>query len=690
MNIEIAIPDRMAQSGKSLLRLMQNNSMPTLDLFVRESIQNSLDARNGSKENVKIDFFLNTFEAKNLSCELEGITEGLRNIFTSDLGRYLAIKDSNTFGLTGELNADCVKNNEYGNLLKLVYEISKAKDSEGSGGSWGLGKTVYFRVGIGLVIYYSRIKLENGKYESRLVACFVEDETSRDAIIPKYNEKNKRGIAWWGKKIDENKTIPITNEEEIEKIIKYFNKLPIFEEKETGTMIIIPYIDEKKLLQDIDYDSKTNLNIPWCKNIEEYLKLSVQKWYIPRLNNEDYDYGEWMEVRFNNIKLSHRDIYPYFSIIQSLYNRASLGDNYIHKSKNKYSDYIEHYNANLNEEDKIKVFTKEINRNSILDDKMIGRISFLLANKKILQMLSPNNCYSPFIYLNLQKYENNRPIITFTRKPGMLVSYETGDLWTKGIQSTNEDEYIIGVFTLNSKNRIKETGQLLEEYIRKSEKADHTSWEDYNISNKSLKIVSKIQDNISKKISEAFIAKEIIDSSLNSSIGSTLAKILLPPQGFGRKSGVVKSKKLISKGNKKASINRLLDGTKYLSTGIELPFEILVKENINKLDVFMQIETETNKISANQWESEIGILPSTIESLEFKFIEQSTSNVINVNGLENEYIIDNTKINILRTRKNKAYGFQLEWKGEPLNLLYKIKIKVLRKDAKVVFDYNYK
>ena len=44
----------------------------------------------------------------------------------------------------------------------------------------------------------------------------------------------------------------------------------------------------------------------------------------------------------------------------------------------------------------------------------------------------------------------------------------------------------------------------------------------------------------------------------------------------------------------------------------------------------------------------------------------------------------------MRTRKNKAYGFQLEWKGEPLNLLYKIKIKVLRKDAKVVFDYNYK
>ena len=45
MKIEIAEPGRMTQSGSSLLKLIQNNNMPALDLLVRESIQNSLDAR---------------------------------------------------------------------------------------------------------------------------------------------------------------------------------------------------------------------------------------------------------------------------------------------------------------------------------------------------------------------------------------------------------------------------------------------------------------------------------------------------------------------------------------------------------------------------------------------------------------------------------------------------------------------
>ena len=158
MDIEIAVPDRMSQSGKSLLSLIQNNSMETLDLLVRESIQNSLDAKDESKDNVKIDFFYNNFESKGLNDELEGISDALNIKYNNESTEYIAIRDTNTVGLTGVLHADEVQNNEYGNLLKLVYEISKAQDSEGAGGSWGLGKTVYFRVGIGLVLYYSRIK----------------------------------------------------------------------------------------------------------------------------------------------------------------------------------------------------------------------------------------------------------------------------------------------------------------------------------------------------------------------------------------------------------------------------------------------------------------------------------------------------------------------------------------------------
>ena len=41
MEIEILKRERMTPSGKAVLRMNQNFSMPILDLFVRESIQNS-------------------------------------------------------------------------------------------------------------------------------------------------------------------------------------------------------------------------------------------------------------------------------------------------------------------------------------------------------------------------------------------------------------------------------------------------------------------------------------------------------------------------------------------------------------------------------------------------------------------------------------------------------------------------
>ena len=186
MRIEIAEPGRMSQSGSSLLRLIQNNKTPVLDLLVRESIQNSLDAHKEDAKAVTVEYLTGTFSSYKLSDELEGISSALVSKFPSRNCQYLAVCDFNTVGLTGEMDVQNVKDNNYGNLLKLVYEICKPQEAEGAGGSWGLGKTVYFRIGIGLVIYYSRIDEGNGKYSSRLAASFVEDENS--PIDEKYAE----------------------------------------------------------------------------------------------------------------------------------------------------------------------------------------------------------------------------------------------------------------------------------------------------------------------------------------------------------------------------------------------------------------------------------------------------------------------------------------------------------------------
>ena len=163
MKIEIAEPGRMTQSGSSLLRLIQNNKTPVLDLLVRESVQNSLDAHKPGAKSVTVEFLTGNFSSRRLGNELDGITDALARRFPEDKCQYLAVCDSDTVGLTGEMDYRKVKNNNYGNLLKLVYEICKPQEAEGAGGSWGLGKTVYFRIGIGLVIYYSRIDEGNGK-----------------------------------------------------------------------------------------------------------------------------------------------------------------------------------------------------------------------------------------------------------------------------------------------------------------------------------------------------------------------------------------------------------------------------------------------------------------------------------------------------------------------------------------------
>lgn len=194
MQIEIAKHERMSESGSSLLRLIQNTSTSRLDLLIRESLQNSLDAADGESNYVGVNFKVGEFDATTLNSFFEGIKDKLNARYFGNY-KYISIRDYNTSGLTGPIHFSEVQNNNFGNLLKLVYEISKAQENQGSGGSWGLGKTVYFRLGIGLVIYYSRIINESGQYESRLAAALVEDERKTDTLIPKLAGVPQRGIA---------------------------------------------------------------------------------------------------------------------------------------------------------------------------------------------------------------------------------------------------------------------------------------------------------------------------------------------------------------------------------------------------------------------------------------------------------------------------------------------------------------
>ena len=243
--MKINIPEQtpMSMSGSSVLSSIQNNSMSTIDLMIRESLQNSLDAgidNIGIYRSVDVNYTIGKFTKTNLTNELEGISVDLKNKIKETECSFISIEDKNTVGLNGKIKYSDAKE-KYGNFRKLVYEIAKPQTKEDAGGSWGYGKTVYFRVGIGLVVFYTRFK-ENGEYIERLACTYIEDETKYNSLLHNI-KRNDRGIAWFGDE-QNGSPYPIENHDYISNFLKIFD-LRCYAGRETGTKIIIPFINKK-------------------------------------------------------------------------------------------------------------------------------------------------------------------------------------------------------------------------------------------------------------------------------------------------------------------------------------------------------------------------------------------------------------------------------------------------------------
>lgn len=627
MEIQIAQIENMGQSGKSLLRSIQNNSTPILDLLVRESVQNSLDAAISDEKDVKVDFILGDFIPHELNQHLSGSTDALDRRFSFGRKEYLAIRDKGTEGLTGKVSNKLLSQNEsYGNLLKLVYEIGKAQEKQGAGGSWGLGKTVYFRVGIGLVIYYSRIQLGWNNYESRLAVTMIEDEDDiTHSIIPgDGTNKKRRGIAWWGQSYEGNTTIPITDEEEILNILKVFNIKP-YKGTDTGTTVIIPYIDQQELLKNNrkDYFDKNNRNInpPWYRTVPQYLRIAVQRWFAPRIDNKYYIGAKLMpriidkvemeseEIRFENMDRS-------FQALQTLYNYANPMTGSIE------DHYLEAYG--------VSVMTEEINLRGIFetiagvkkpsDKKISGCIAFASLNKNYLEMNPPYNNPSPYYYFGLDddNKDSNRPVISYARKPGMLVEFADTGQWVQGIPESVNNEYLVGVFVLNSNRRFLQNlgmdeNDTLEDYVRNTENADHIGWKDGTYKGITLKIIEKTQKHVAKVIAGSIKPEELKSKGkAENKLSRDLGKLLLPPVGFGTSPNRIKSTKKNSmsknlvKGKSSVFECSINNGIIYTDVGIDINVILKAKKEIkNKFEINLNVSSESGIISQETWDKEM-------------------------------------------------------------------------------------
>lgn len=657
MKIEIAKEGRMDMSGQGLLRAIQNNSMPLLDLFVRESVQNSLDAGTAKTGFVQVDFGIGQFDCMDLAYEFEGISDALIQQYREDNNKYIYVKDRNTEGLTGPMHfSDKVVSNSR-NLLKLVYEIAKPQENKGAGGSWGYGKTIYFRVGIGLVIYYSRIKMDDGSFQSRLAACLVEDEKRPDALLNDPHLKSHRGLAWWGDLYEfsssgasEIGTVPVTDEQTIGRILDVFG-IERYIGEETGTAIIIPYIDEEKLLKNnIGSDVK---NVPWLSSVESYLRIAIQRWYIGRLNNPTYTKIQkqpWLKITVNGEGITTEEMAEPFIEIQKLYNLALTGE----KRNDTY-----HCQA---------IPLRKYFRNTTS-----GYIAYKMYSPEEMGMCPPVNNPNPFFFVKNEDgtddLKDGDVILTYFRKPGMAVTYDTGGEWVNKIKLNNEKsgDVLIAVYVLNSSNRFADKQikdlETIEDYFRASEKADHTSWYDINVNDTYPRLLAKIQQGIRKRINESYKEAQKIPEQESSSLSKMFGEYFLPPQGFGKRAGRKpkpkrKEKEVVKHKDIKVTVRE--DQIKLNGQKMIMPVTFEVGKPVNSFSFLLEVSADGKSIPISQWRDKVGlIVPFEINSVKVKTV-QTDKRIVEKNfTLKDQIEGKSFRMEILKNVFGDYYGINL-------------------------------
>ena len=226
--------------GDGASRLLGQPKLAPYSLLVRESIQNSWDAK--AKGTATVDFDMNLTELnskqilvfrKNIFSETPSTHETLNDWVSSRNKKYMLwISDRGTVGLRGPTRADLLSNKDDRNFCDLVRNLGRNKQIGVGGGTYGYGKSALYRVSsCSSVIFYSRIK-KGKSFESRLII---------GSWVGRFELKSGRkfvpytGRMWWGGRAKDGIVDPLIGNI-ADEIATQLGATP-FEPDSTGTTI---------------------------------------------------------------------------------------------------------------------------------------------------------------------------------------------------------------------------------------------------------------------------------------------------------------------------------------------------------------------------------------------------------------------------------------------------------------------
>lgn len=287
--------------------------------------------------------------------------------------------------------------------------------------------------------------------------------------------------------------MPISDDEFIVPLLDTFGLKP-FTGEETGTSVIIPYIDPSKLLEDIipadaeiESGIRDHFETNWTSTLADYLKLAIQRWYAPKIHNRslpEFCDKKWLYASVNNIPIRRKDMLPFFQLVQELYT-AAIAKTYGSEYRSEWLPQIQCLAVNIQ-----RYFEG-------------GSTSGFVAAIKISrdELNGTQNVLSPYVYIGKFEAERgkNEPIVMYARDPGMVIDYSVTGPWVKGISlPESEDEFIFAFYMPTTTKILKNdlpapefAGMNLGEYLRACEASDHMGWDDPA----KMQIVTRIQKN---------------------------------------------------------------------------------------------------------------------------------------------------------------------------------------------------
>lgn len=625
----------MSVKANTVLKVLKTGSgLSLIDILVRESVQNSLDAGRIDFEGFT-EFYFDIVEYNDSDDLINALTflkqEEHDHVFQRLISRIersnasaIILSDRGTTGLSGPVMHDDKKwldNDIRKNFANLVYELGQNHGAEMAGGSFGFGKSIYYRISeAGLVMFYSR-----SAEGERLAFCMISKEEQEASHL-------STGICWWGETsiYKGNKyAIPVTDPAKIGEVLKSLKIEKIrLKENETGTSISIIGPRRNFLRENVNESEESE--IPYnSKLLKKKFEEAVQKWYWPRM----------IETNIVNKSSTVKPL-KFFSggnlIPVSLQNRE----------KGKLLLAAENLNMGEyrnNSEIKAELLTHRIG------NVKLGTLAYQIYNFN-LHEVSGLNC------------------ISMIRAPRMVV-YE------KYIQRSN-DSFFSAVFLVKSDEKISRNNTdtlkiSLDNAFRDSESSTHSEWNIQNISeedNYFRYYVKKAIHDSASKIEDALqsMAEKPESQSEWSPYSTLLGKVLttvdegFPTTSYGSK---VRTGEFSSRRNK----SKLILKSQVYENDNLITFCFCVK-NISKnlFSIYLKARGGRESLNKSDWEKKIG--------REFPFIFVSA---------------ESESYEIVKTTEEFIQFMGLNEPSEAYTI--SVKVKTIKKDASIDFElYSFK